>query len=500
MNEMTNSHILMHEFEYLRPGTVQNAMELLSQFGSRARILAGGTDLIVQIKMERLAPEYLIDITGIAKLDGITVRDGAVHIGTRTSIRAIRNAPLIQVDYPALAEACAAFSTTQVQVMGTLGGNLCNGSPASDSAPALIAFGAQVVLESSTGKRTLPLEDFFLGPGKTAIREGELLTALVLQPPQPSTGSVFLKASRVAADIAKVNAAVVLTRDDDGGRIGDCRLVLGSVAPTPVRAKKAEALLSGKVFTPELVAEAAQVASQEVVPIDDVRSTAAYRREVARVLVYDGLHRAWNRAGRGDDLDRKAHLRTTARESGPTRAKAAGSASTAPARRSASGEHDIELWVNGIKRSLRVRSNDLLLNVLRDELELTGAKYGCGIGECGACTVLVNGKPVLSCLMLAASAHGSEIITVEGLRGPEGELDPLQDAFIEHQAFQCGYCTPGMLMTAKSLLDESPSPTEADVREYLKGNLCRCTGYARIVQAVMSVADSPVTHPAAETV
>jgi carbon-monoxide dehydrogenase small subunit len=267
-----------------------------------------------------------------------------------------------------------------------------------------------------------------------------------------------------------------------------------------VRAKKAEALLRGKVLTPELVAEAAQAASQEVVPIDDVRSTATYRREIARVLVYDGLQRAWNRAGRGDDLDRRAHLRTAVRESDATWSKPAGPAGTATARRSVSGEHDIELWVNGIKRSLRVRSNDLLLNVLRDELELTGAKYGCGIGECGACTVLVNGKPVLSCLMLAVSAHGSEIITVEGLQGPEGELDPLQDAFIEHQAFQCGYCTPGMLMTAKSLLEESPSPTEADVREYLKGNLCRCTGYARIVQAVMSVADSPVARPAAETV
>ncbi len=126
--------------------------------------------------------------------------------------------------------------------------------------------------------------------------------------------------------------------------------------------------------------------------------------------------------------------------------------------------------------------------MLRERLQLTGSKYGCGIGECGACTVQMNGQPVLSCLVLAISADGSDIVTVEGLQGPSGELDPLQESFIEHAAFQCGYCTPGMLMTAKSLLQENPCPTEEEVRDYLKGNLCRCTGYASIVRAVMSCA------------
>ena len=499
MNAMTNSHILVHEFDYLQPTTVKNAIALLSQYGDRARVLAGGTDLIVQIKMERLAPEFLIDINGIAELDGITVREGVVHIGTRTSVRTIRNTPLIQVNYPALAEACAAFSTTQVQVMGTLGGNLCNGSPASDSAPVLIAYDAQVVIEGSKGKRTLPLEEFFLGPGKTVVAGGELLTAVVLRSPQPNTGSAFLKVSRVAADIAKVNVAAVLVRDDDERRISDCRLVLGSVAPTPVRAKKAEALLRGSIFGPELIAEAAKVASQEAVPIDDVRSTASYRREIVRVLAFDGLQNAWNRAGCVGDVDKPNHLWNVHHGSDSDFSKRAAPPSTMPAPRGPSGDHDIELWVNGIKRCVRVMSNDLLLNVLRDKLELTGAKYGCGIGECGACTVQMNGNPVLSCLVLAVSAHGSNIVTVEGLQSPDGELDPLQDAFIEHQAFQCGYCTSGVLMTAKSLLEESPSPTEAEVREYLKGNLCRCTGYARIVRAVMSATDSPATQHTLET-
>jgi len=135
-----------------------------------------------------------------------------------------------------------------------------------------------------------------------------------------------------------------------------------------------------------------------------------------------------------------------------------------------------------------VAPNELLLSVLRERLELTGPKYGCGTGECGACTVWLNGEPVLACLVLAVSADGSEIVTVEGLARPNGELDPLQQAFIDHNAFQCGYCTPGMLMMSKKLLAEIPSPTEDEIRDYLKGNRCRCTGYASIVRAVESCA------------
>jgi carbon-monoxide dehydrogenase small subunit len=153
---------------------------------------------------------------------------------------------------------------------------------------------------------------------------------------------------------------------------------------------------------------------------------------------------------------------------------------------------EIDLTVNRIKYRLSVATNELLLTVLRENFELTGTKYGCGIGECSACTVQMDGKPVLSCLVLAISADGSEIVTVEGLQKPTGDLDPLQESFIEYAATQCGYCTPGMLMTAKSLLNENPTPTEDEVRDYLKGNLCRCTGYASIVRAVLNCNDKSI--------
>jgi carbon-monoxide dehydrogenase small subunit len=148
----------------------------------------------------------------------------------------------------------------------------------------------------------------------------------------------------------------------------------------------------------------------------------------------------------------------------------------------------IEFEVNGKVQEVFVEPWRTLLQVLREELGFTGAKMGCDDGNCGACTVLVDGQAVKSCLMLAAQARGKKILTIEGL-GSEENLHPLQQAFIDHFAVQCGYCTPGMIMTAKALLDENPGATEEDIREYLHGNICRCTGYVKIVEAVEAARD-----------
>lgn len=149
----------------------------------------------------------------------------------------------------------------------------------------------------------------------------------------------------------------------------------------------------------------------------------------------------------------------------------------------------VRFRVNGKPVSLSIYPNELLLNVLREHLYLTGAKYVCGVGECGACTVFVDGKPVLSCLTLAATLDGCEITTVEGLADPTaGRLDPVQESFLNQGASQCGYCTPGFIMISRALLNEKPHPSEEEIREYLRGNLCRCTGYASIVRAVQEAA------------
>jgi carbon-monoxide dehydrogenase small subunit len=149
--------------------------------------------------------------------------------------------------------------------------------------------------------------------------------------------------------------------------------------------------------------------------------------------------------------------------------------------------HTITFTVNGAVERLDVPSNMTLLQMLREKLALTGTKNGCEAGECGACTVLVDGEPVNSCMMLAVEADGREILTVEGL-APEGDLSPLQQAFVVHNAVQCGFCTPGMLMSATALLQRNPDPSEGEIKEALVGNLCRCTGYVRILDAVQSAA------------
>lgn len=480
MNEMTNTHIIINRFAYLEPETLQEAFALLKEYGKRAKLLAGGTDLFVHMKMERSAPDAVINIQKIAQLKQINVEGNQLRVGACATIKAVEENPNVKANYMALVESAASFSTTQIQTMGTIGGNLGNGSPASDSAPALIAFGADIQLASGTGTRTLPLANFFTGPGKTVLQPDELITAVLLPLPAENTGSAFLKISRVAADIAKASVAAVITLDPhDHHLVQDCRLAYGSVAPVPMRALAAEAQLRGREIDEDLILQVAEAAAQEVTPISDVRSTAQYRRDVVKAITIDALTHAWRRA-------RFAEAPAWTAE--PPAVEDPQPAEKHVAQLPAGEKRMIELTVNGHKHQVWVSSHELLLNVLREQLQLTGTKYGCGIGECSACTILFNGKPALACLILAVSAVGQDIQTVEGLESADGELDPLQEAFIEYSAYQCGYCTPGMLMTSKSLLAEIPQPTEDDIRHYLRGNLCRCTGYANIVRAVLSCA------------
>jgi carbon-monoxide dehydrogenase small subunit len=146
----------------------------------------------------------------------------------------------------------------------------------------------------------------------------------------------------------------------------------------------------------------------------------------------------------------------------------------------------VNFTVNGEPYEVLVENNTLLLHVLRDELGLTGTKYSCGTGQCGSCTVILNGEPVLSCIFLAVAAEGADIVTIEGLSASDGTLDSVQEAFLDHGAIQCGYCTPGLVLMAKDLLNKNPNPSETDIREHIKGNLCRCTGYVSIVKAIKS--------------
>lgn len=150
----------------------------------------------------------------------------------------------------------------------------------------------------------------------------------------------------------------------------------------------------------------------------------------------------------------------------------------------------ITMTVNGESVEAAVEANQTLLQFLREDLGLTGAKHGCGLGDCGACTVILDGRPINSCLVLAVQANGREVVTIEGLAEDGGDLHPIQQAFVDKGSIQCGYCTPGMILSAKALLDQNPKPSELEIRTAISGNLCRCTGYQKIVEAIQEAADN----------
>jgi carbon-monoxide dehydrogenase medium subunit len=342
-----------------------------------------------------------------------------------------------------------------------------------------MALVAQVTLRSVKGERSVPLEAFYPDFRQTVLQPDEMLVDIAFPAMEANQQGAFIKLGlRRAQAIAVVNAAVVLTFE--GSRINKASIALGSVAPVIVHAQEAELYLVGKRLTEEVMEQAARLAQRAARPIDDVRGSAAYRREMVRVCTLRGLQET---AGGRDSAAVAVR---------PVMLWGGGSTSGA---RLAPGEgvrfpgSPIKALVNGQEVEVASGQEKSLLHWLREELGLTGTKEGCAEGECGACTVWLDGRAVMSCLVPAPRAHGAEIVTVEGLR-TNGSLHPVQQAFIETGAVQCGYCTPGFLMSAAALLEERARPTQEEVRRALTGNLCRCTGYYKILQAVEKASET----------
>lgn len=277
-------------FEYLAAQTVAEACSLLSQYGKAAEIIAGGTDLLVKMKERELPPQYLVGLKGITDLDYIDYDEvDGLRIGALTSNDSIAGSVVIRERFGLLSEAAAKMGTPQIRNMGTIGGNLCNAAPSADTAPPLIALGAKVKLVSSKGERTILLEEFFTGPGETVLQIDELLTEIQVPKQIPGTRGVYLKLfPRGAVDIAAVGVAVLLILGEEGA-CSDAKIVLGAVAPTPMRATRAEAVIKGKQDKNEVIGEVAETASEEARPISDVRCSADYRREMVKVLTRRAL-------------------------------------------------------------------------------------------------------------------------------------------------------------------------------------------------------------------
>ncbi|MCD6472645.1 xanthine dehydrogenase family protein subunit M [Candidatus Aerophobetes bacterium] len=292
----TDTKILAHEFEYLTPNTLNEALDMLDRYQDKnAKILAGGTDLLVKMKTINLKPDYIINIKNIQEINFITYNDDGLKIGAVTSLSQVEKSKEVKAKYSALYEAIKSMAAIAVRNMGTIAGNLCNASPAADTAPPLIAYGAEVKLANKRGERAVPVEEFLTGPGKTVISSNELLTQLNIPVLDENTGSSFLKIGRVKADIAKINIAVYLERKNNVCK--SCKIVFGSVAKTPIRVKGAEDILRGQQLTSDVLTKVAEKASEEIKPITDIRSTAEYRHEIAKVMVEKAVNLAWERAG-----------------------------------------------------------------------------------------------------------------------------------------------------------------------------------------------------------
>ncbi len=284
----------MRKFAYEVPRSVQEASEILQHWGPDARLLAGGTDLLVQIKEGDWTPPCLISLHRLDDLATIRADGDGLRIGARATMMQIVKSPEAQ-PYQALLEGAGVVGSIQIRNVATIGGNICNAAPSADTAPGLIALGAQAVI-AGPAERTIPVETFFTGPGTTVLQVGELLTELRLPPLPPRAGSAYLRHTpRAWMDIAVVGVASYIQLDETG-RCADVRIALGAVAPTPIRAPQAEAILRGEFPKPEAIAAAAQQAAQEARPITDVRGSAEYRRHLVNVLTRRTLQMALERA------------------------------------------------------------------------------------------------------------------------------------------------------------------------------------------------------------
>jgi len=282
----------MKKFDYYQPEGLSEAFHLMEKFGERARYIAGGTDLIVRMKQKVIQPDALISLRGIDSLKGFEL-NGGVSLGSMTLFRDIERSEALAKVCPALVEAVRVLANPQVRNVATPGGNISNAAPSADCAPPLLVMDAVVTVAGPGGEREIPIEGFFVGPGRTCMDPTEIVTRITLPKTDEGTGMAFLKWGRVSQDIAIVNVAALLVME--GKTCRKCRIAAGAVAPVPLRLHKVETLLEGSKIDQEVVDEAGRVAGAEVRPITDVRSTEEYRRHISGVLVKKAIQQAMER-------------------------------------------------------------------------------------------------------------------------------------------------------------------------------------------------------------
>ncbi len=475
---------------YVAPPSVDDAVKLLGTYGRSARPVAGGTDLLVEIdRNARAGLALLIDLSRIPGANSITITGDEAILGPMvTHNDVVQSAPLVARALP-LAQACWEVGSPQLRNRATLVGNIVTASPANDTLSALLALGASVTLRSVRGTRTLPLHKFITGFRTTERADDELVTELRVRLLSANERGLYVKlGNRTAQAISVVHLAAVVGFAEDNTTVSSARIAIGSVASTVLVVDAAADALVGQPLSELTIAGAAAAVSDAATPLDDVRATATYRNDTTAVLVRRTLQTlAANR-----QAERWPHAAPCLRSP------------TAPAQPSPSSHGLIDASTaitTTVNNEMRFAPNAVgatLLDWLRDELQLTGTKEGCAEGECGACTVMLDGVAVMSCLVPAARADNAHITTVEGL-ATIASLHSIQSAFVEKGAVQCGFCIPGFLVAGAALISETPSPTREQITHGLAGNLCRCTGYYKIIEAVEQAAEIVRTQSTGET-
>lgn len=472
--------------EYINAASIDEVIKILGEKKERARIVAGGTDLILELERgQRKEITTLIDVTRISSLKKITLdEDNVIHLGALVTHNDCAASEFIRKSAYPLARAAWEVGAPQIRNRGTIAGNLITASPANDTITPLMALDAKITLLSTRGERTVPLKEFYTGVRKTVMQADEMLVDISFPAMKKSQRGIFIKlALRRAQAISLVNTAIILNLQAD--TVQSAVITLGSVTPIITHAEAAEKFLTNKKLTEKNIIQAAELAVQAASPIDDIRGSAAYRSEMVKVITARGLRIIRDEVEQSG-MPKNPILLQTNRDSNHQ----VNVTSEFP-------KSSIETTINGKKYSFTSGYNKTLLRLLREDGLLTGTKEGCAEGECGACTIFLDGHAVMSCLVPAPRAHAANITTIEGLAAltstplPEGEgqrvrekLHPIQQAFVEHGAVQCGYCTPGFIMSGVKLLEEKSNPTKNEIEQAITGNLCRCTGYYKIVKAI----------------
>ncbi len=487
-------------FDYVRPATVGEAVAALASAvlasaggeggeGDEGKVLAGGQSLVPILAMRLGRPAVLVDINAVTGLDELACHGDVLSIGATVAQRRVEHDPLAAA-VPLLGLALPWVGHRELRSRGTVCGSLAHADPAAELPAVAACLNATLHITGPNGPRTVSARDFFTGPLTTVLEPDELLLAAHFPVATAHDGFAFAEQSRRHGDFALTGVAIRIRREPSGD-LREATLAAFGVAAVPV-VRDVTTLLASALsdLTPEAPAQPlvrtltdpmAALADELVDTPGDMHASTAYRRRLFTHLAARELANAYLRA-KGEGT---ARVTPGVRSSpGVIRSRPA----HAPSPLVQADQHaTTTMTVNGTQVQVTVPPRVTLADALRGQLGLTGTHLGCEHGICGMCTVLVDGQAARSCLLFASQLDGAEVLTVEGLGRP-AQLHPLQQAFGRHHALQCGFCTPGFLLSAYDLLTHKPGIAEEELAGELSGVLCRCTGYRNILAAVAEVA------------